>query len=70
MPIRLGIIGITGLVGEKIIDSLKLLDIKYTHLSVFASKGSKGHIIKINKDEYVIDTFELEYMKDFDYYSV
>jgi len=67
MPIRLGIIGITGLVGEKIIDSLKLLNIKYNYLGVFASKSSKGQIITINNEEYVIDTFKLEYMKDFDY---
>ena len=67
MPIRLGIVGITGLVGEKIIESLKLLNVKYNYLGVFASKSSKGQIIKINNEEYVIDTFELEYMKDFDY---
>jgi aspartate-semialdehyde dehydrogenase len=67
MPIRLGIVGVTGLVGEKIIESLSLLNVKYNYLGVFASKQSKGNIIMINNEEYVIDTFELEYMKDYDY---
>lgn len=67
MTIRLGIVGITGLIGQKILDSLKILNIKYNYLAVFASKSSKGQIIMINNDEYVIDNFELEYMKNFDY---
>jgi hypothetical protein len=65
MPIRLGIVGITGLVGNKIIESLKLLNIKYSFLSVFASRESRGSIIKIGDEDYIIDTFQLEYMKDY-----
>ena len=67
MPLRLGIVGVTGLVGEKIIESLKILNVKYNYLGVFASKGSKGKIIKVNDEAFVIDNFELEYMKDYDY---
>ena len=67
MPLRLGIVGVTGLVGEKIIESLKLLNVKYNYLGVFASKQSTGKVIKVNDEVFVIDNFELEYMKDYDY---
>jgi len=64
---KLGIVGITGLVGEKIIESLKILNIKYDELGLFASEASKGKIYKIDSKEYVIDVFQLEYMNRYDY---
>jgi aspartate-semialdehyde dehydrogenase len=63
---RLGIIGISGLVGEKILESMKILNIKYSSLYIFASESSKGKIINFNNEDYVIDVFEYERMKEFD----
>jgi aspartate-semialdehyde dehydrogenase len=64
---RLGIVGITGLVGQKIIESLKLLNIRYTHLGLYASQSSKGKIFKIGNEEHVIDVFSMENINHYDY---
>ena len=64
---KLGIVGITGLVGQKIIDSLKLLNIKYSHLGLYASASSKGKIFKIGNEEHVIDVFSNENINQYDY---
>jgi len=63
---NLGIIGISGLVGEKILESLNMLNIKYKSLRVFASKDSKGKIIPFRGDNLVVDVFELEELSQFD----
>jgi len=64
---KLGIVGITGLVGQKIIESLKLLNIKYYHLGLYASAASKGKIFKIGNEEHVIDVFSMENINQYDY---
>lgn len=63
---RIGIIGISGLVGEKILESMKMLNIKYSSLYIFASESSKGKIINFNNEDYVIDVFNYDRMKEFD----
>ena len=62
----LGIIGITGLVGEKILESIKLLNINFKSLRVFASDSSKGKIINYDNNNLIIEVFELNFMNDFD----
>ena len=62
---NLGIIGISGLVGEKILESLNMLNIKYKSLRVFASEASKGKIIPFRGDNLVVDVFNLEELKEF-----
>lgn len=66
---RLGIVGITGLVGEKIIESLKLLKVldKCSTLRLFASEGSKGRVYKIQNNDYVCEQFYSSDMKNLDY---
>ena len=64
---RLGIVGITGLVGQKIIESLKLLNIRYSTLGLYASQSSKGKILKIGNTEHVIDVFTMEAINHYDY---
>jgi len=64
---RLGIVGITGLVGEKIIQSIKLLNIRYSHLGVYASASSKGKIIKVGNENHVVDVFSNENINQYDY---
>jgi aspartate-semialdehyde dehydrogenase len=66
---RLGIVGITGLVGEKIIESLKLLKVldKCSTLRLFASEASKGRVYKIQNNDYVCEQFYSSDMKNLDY---
>jgi aspartate-semialdehyde dehydrogenase len=64
---RLGIVGISGLVGEKILQSLYILNIKYEILRVFASASSVGNKIKFRDSELNCEYFNLEYMREFDY---
>ena len=64
---RLGIVGISGLVGEKILQSLNILNIKYDSLRVFASSTSVGNKIIFRDVELYCEYFNLDYMKDFDY---
>jgi aspartate-semialdehyde dehydrogenase len=63
---RLGIIGVSGLVGEKILESLNLLNIKYKSLRIFASEVSKGKIFKFRNDTLICDVFNLDDLSDFD----
>jgi aspartate-semialdehyde dehydrogenase len=64
---RLGIVGISGLVGEKILQSIDILNIKYDILRVFASTSSIGNKIKFRNSDLNCEYFNLEYMRDFDY---
>lgn len=64
---NLGIVGATGLVGEKILESLNLLNIKYKSLRIFASEESKGCIYKIQNEEYICELFDLKVLNTFDY---
>jgi aspartate-semialdehyde dehydrogenase len=63
---RLGIIGISGLVGEKILESLNLLNIKYKSLRIFASEVSKGKIIKFRNNDLICDVFNMDELPEFD----
>lgn len=63
---RLGIIGISGLVGEKILESFNILNIKYKSLRIFASEVSKGKIIKFRNDDLICDVFNMDEISNFD----
>jgi aspartate-semialdehyde dehydrogenase len=63
---RLGIVGISGLVGEKILSSLDILNIKYKELRVFASDASKGKIINFRNEELICEVFNLNEINNFD----
>lgn len=64
---KIGIVGISGLVGEKILESLNLLNIKFKELRIFASESSKGKIIKFRNDNLICEVFDMDRMNDFDY---
>lgn len=68
---RLGIVGISGLVGEKILESLNILDIKldfkYDTLRVFASEITKGKVITFRDIGLVCEVFNLDDLIDFDF---
>ena len=61
---KLGIIGVSGLVGENVLTSLNLLDIKYDELYLFGSVTGKR---VYNMVEYDIMIFENHYLNELDY---
>lgn len=63
---KLGIVGISGLVGENILESLNILKIKYDELYFFGN-SSVGSNIEFNNKKYTILKFDYEYLNSLDY---
>jgi aspartate-semialdehyde dehydrogenase len=63
---KLGIVGITGLVGENVLKSLDLLEVKYDELYLFGS-SSIGLKRIYNDKEYEIMEFDNKYLNELDY---
>jgi aspartate-semialdehyde dehydrogenase len=63
---KLGIVGISGLVGENILESLKILKIKYDDLYLFGN-STVGTIIEFNGKKYTVLKFDYEYLNSLDY---
>ncbi len=63
---KLGIVGITGLVGENILKSLDMLDVKYDELYLFGN-SSIGLKRIYNDKEYDIMAFDNKYLNELDY---
>lgn len=67
---KIGVVGISGLVGQEIITSFQLLDIstKYKNLEFYfyGSNNSNGKKIKYNNKEYIIQEFLNEYLEFLD----
>ncbi len=63
---KLGIVGITGLVGENVLKSLDLLEIKCDELYLFGS-SSIGLKRIYNEKEYEIMAFDNKYLNELDY---
>ena len=67
MLIKIGIVGITGLVGEEILNCMIGLDIKFDKLLLFGSKKSSGKLINFKNKEYIIQEVEENSFKELDY---
>lgn len=60
---KIGLVGIKGLVGQAILDSLELLDLEESDNNTFYYYGTAHEI----HDEYVIEQFDLSVLNDLDY---
>jgi aspartate-semialdehyde dehydrogenase len=60
MPVNLGIVGATGLVGEEILTSLNMLDIEFSELRLYGSKESVGKTKIFRDKEYSILEFKFD----------
>ncbi len=52
--LNIGIVGVTGLVGQKILEILETYDLEIKHLYVFASSRSAGSTVQFRKKTYTI----------------
>lgn len=63
---KLGIVGISGLVGQNILVSLDMLDIKFTELHLFGF-STVDSIIKFRDTDYIVKLFENTYLDTLNY---
>lgn len=64
---KIGIVGVTGLVGIEILRSIELLNLIDHEYYLFSSKHSAGKIMKIFNEEYLVKEWSNEYLFDLDY---
>jgi len=62
----IGIVGISGLVGQNILTSLDMLDIEFNELHLFGF-STVGNFIKFRDTEYIIKLFDNTYLDSLDY---
>ena len=65
--INLGIVGVSGVVGQKFIEVLEEYGLLFDKVKFFASSKSKGKIIKFQTREITIEELEEGVFKDLDY---
>lgn len=65
--INLGIVGVSGVVGQKFIEVLEEYGLLFDKVKFFASSKSKGKIIKFQNREITIEELEEGVFKDLDY---
>lgn len=64
---HIGIIGGTGAVGQECVRLIRLLGIKHSSLSLFASSKSDGQEIQIDEEAYTIKSLEETSLRGLDY---
>jgi aspartate-semialdehyde dehydrogenase len=53
---KLGIVGVTGVVGNKFLEVIDEYNLVFDEIRLFASKKSEGKIIKFQNKDYVINS--------------
>jgi len=66
-PLKIGIVGATGLVGREVLKVLDEYHVNIAKLKLFASNKSKNQKILFNQKEYTIDIISAESFDDLDY---
>ena len=64
---KLGIVGVTGVVGNKFLEVIDEYNLIFDEIRLFASKKSEGKIIKFQNKDYVINSLNEGCFFDLDY---
>ena len=64
---KLGIVGVTGVVGNKFLEVIDEYNLVFDEIRLFASKKSEGKIIKFQNKDYVINSLNEGCFLDLDY---